>query len=858
MPVIKISTFGGIAPKVPPRYLKISGAQFAFNCPMWNGSLTPIKDLGNSVHTLTKSGVPQTIYRFGQDTISDDRYWFHWPADVDVCRGQVAGDASEWTFFTGDGVPKATYNSLALATGNYPTNSRPLGLPAPSISATATAADFDPASHPAEVILTEAHIEQMNTTNDVLVSITTDTASAYTTADLVNGGNNVTAAHVRSKINALSGVTAVVEDETVKVTTTATGTDAKLFVKFQTGTEFDTDGSFTLDAAGTKLDLDDSGNANTDAYIIIEDGEIGSISSGDVIKVSTEGGEIFSAGSGGTKTATSLVSFINSRDTGNKILATKYGSCVVITPRGEGDGVNGHIQYKRTVSGKTAYKDRVDGSEAASPAYVFVTQDDVDEAHERFIRLKVNSNKNYIYAPDNATVNDLVSLSPYGVAVEIFGQVEPFAVVKTDTVGSNVSIDLRSGLYPEDPIYSVQSGEGYIDEDQTLETRIYTYTWVNKEAGFTIESAPAEASNGVEVRTGQGVNLSGLEPTPGGEYIATNRRIYRSVSGIYLFVKELPASSTSFTDDVKPEDLAEEMPTLNWSAPPSNLAGLTNLPNGMMAGFVGRDVYFCDPYHPHAWPEQYIQTLDYPVVGFGRMDTTLAVLTTGVPYLIQGAHPTTMAVVKSDLQQACVSKRSIVSHGGAVFYAAPDGLMMLSPGGSKIVTEQLFDRTQWQAFFNPESIHAYAHDKQYIAFYDNGTTQGGFIYDMTSGNIITHDIYAEAAFHDLQRDKLFVALADRSVRVWGAGSPKSYIWRSKKFTMPKPLSFGWGQLEAEGYSMIVKFYVDGSIVHTRTVGSRDPFRLPVLVGRDWEIQVEGTHEVFAVSLAHSASELRDG
>ena len=856
MPVLKISSFGGIAPKVPSRYLKETAAQVAFNCPMWNGSLTAIADYGSSVHTLTKSGVPQTIYRFGQDTVADDRYWFHWPADVDVCRGQIAGDASEWTFFTGDGVPKATYNALALATGNYPTNARPLGLPAPSISATATAADFDPASHPAEVILTEAHIAEMNKDNDVLVSITTDTNSEYTTADLVN--TTITATHVRSKINALSGVNAVVEDDTVKVTTTATGVDAKLFVKFQTGTEYNTEGTFTADTANTKLDLDGSGTADTDAYVIIEDGEIGSIGSGDTIEVKTEGGVVFSANSTGTKTATTLTSFINSNDSSNKILATKYGSCVVITPRSEGDGQNGFIQYKRTSSGTEVYKDRVDGSEAASPAYVFVKQSDIDEAQERFIRLTVNNNKNYIYTTATATVSDLLSLSSYGVTVETFGQVSPFAVVKTNTVGSSVSLELRSGLFPNDPIYSVQSGEGYIDEDQTLETRIYTYTWVNKEAGFTFESAPAPASNGVEVRTGQDVNISGLEATPGGEYIATNRRIYRSVSGVYLFVTELPASSSTFTDNVKPEDLAEEIPTLNWSDPPANLAGLTNLPNGMMAGFVGRDVYFCDPYHPHAWPEQYIQTIDYPVVGLGRMDTTLAVLTTGVPYLIQGAHPTTMAVVKSDLQQACVSKRSIVSHGGAVIYAAPDGLMLLSPGGSRIVTEQLFDRDQWQTFFKPESIHAYAHDKQYIAFYDNGTTQGGFIYDMTSGNIITHDIYAEAAFHDLQRDKLFVALADRSVRVWGDGSVKNYTWRSKKFTMPKPLSFGWAQLEAEAYSMVMKLYVDGTLAHTRTVGSRDPFRLPVVVGRDWEIQVEGTHEVFSLALAHSASELRDG
>lgn len=38
-----------------------------------------------------------------------------------------------------------------------------------------------------------------------------------------------------------------------------------------------------------------------------------------------------------------------------------------------------------------------------------------------------------------------------------------------------------------------------------------------------------------------------------------------------------------------------------------------------------------------------------------------------------------MNVVKGDLEQSCVSKRSIVSMGRQVFYASPDGLVLLTP-----------------------------------------------------------------------------------------------------------------------------------------------------------------------------------
>ena len=541
MAVFSIKSFGGIAPITPPRYLQDSQAQTAMNCPVFRGSIQPLSALGSSVATLDKVGTIKSIYRFGQDIVSDSNHWFHWTTDVDVCRSQIAGDTSEWTFFTGDGAPKATYNTLALSGSGYPTASRPLGVAAPSSAPTATANSFS-------------------------------------------------------------------------------GTD---------------------------------------------------------------------------------------------------------------------------------------------------------------------------------------------------------------------------GL---------------------LETRVYALTWVNKESGFEFESAPSAASNSVDVRTGQTVTLSNLPAAPGGDYVVTHRRIYRAVSGTYLFVAEVTAATATYTDSVAPDNLGEPLPSLTWSIPPATLSGLTNLPNGLMAGFTGRDVYFCDPYHPHAWPEQYIQTLDYPIVGLGRMDTTLAVLTKGTPYLIQGTHPENMSVVKADIEQACISKRSIVSLMGGVLYAAPDGLMFLSSGGSRIVTEKLFDFKQWQAFFNPSSIHAYQQDNQYIAFYDNGSQSGGFIFDIRSGQFILHDMYTDAGHHDLLQDKLYLAENDsgNKVKPWGYGSSKEYVWKSKKFTLPQVMGFSCAQLEAEAYPITVKFYFDSVLYHTQTVQNRDPFRLPSKVGRDLEMQIEGSGEVFSVAIANSMTELASG
>jgi len=862
MAVLSIKSFGGIAPSTPPRYLQDNQAQTAINCPVFQGSIQPLSNVGASVATLTKTGTPLSLYRYGQDTVSDNNYWFHWTSDVDVCRSQISNDVAEWTFFTGDGGPKATYNSLALSGSTYPTESRPLGFPAPSTACTASADTFTAATHPAELFLNQTQVEQLTTTYGILISTTTDDANQYTTVSL---SGTITVASVVAAVNAAmsSTVTAAESSGSVSLKSVATGVAAKIFVKFQTGTTPDTDGTFTLEA---EPNLSATGTADTDAYLIIEDSEIGSISATDKLFVSTLAGitptvHIDNVTFDGTATATGLATWLNAA-LGNKVTATAYGSCVVLTPDTAGGGANGSITYGRQVAGAATgvYVTNLiaTGSESAAPARLFVTQTHVDALEGKYVKLSVNGADNIFPINNPSYVSTLRTFAGYGVTVETFGSVEPFAAVSTNSVGTSTTLAIRGGTYPTEAVFSKQQAEGYSDEDDTLETRVYTYTWVNKEAGFEFESAPAASSNSVDIRDGQTVSIAGMKTAPGAAYVATHKRIYRAVSGVFLFIAEIALSDPSFVDDVKPENLGEQLPSLNWAEPPQTLTGLTNLPNGLMAGFVKRDIYFCDPYHPHAWPEQYIQSIDFPVVGLGVMDTTLAVLTTGHPYLIQGSHPDSMTVVKADLDQACVSKRSIVNVMGSVVYASPDGLMMLSTGGSKVITQNLFNYTQWQEFFKPESIHAYKQDNQYIAFYDNGVTQGGFILDMPSGQFILHDIYATAAYQDIQRDKLFVTSADKTVKPWSYGTAKSYTWRSKKFTMPQIMGFSCAQLEAEAYPMTLKVYADTALVHTQSVTSRDPFRLPSKVGRDWEMQIEGSNEVFSLSVANSMSELASG
>lgn len=399
---------------------------------------------------------------------------------------------------------------------------------------------------------------------------------------------------------------------------------------------------------------------------------------------------------------------------------------------------------------------------------------------------------------------------------------------------------------------------GYYD------TRVYTWTWIKKFGNIVAESAPAPPSPPIDVYTGYNVKLTS---EVGSDY--SGRRIYRSVNGLYLFVTESDNAGHDFefVDDKPAEWLSEELPSTNWDVAPKEITGAVNLPNGMTAAFVGRDVYFCVPFRPYAWPIEYIQTVEYPVVGLGVIDTTLVVLTKGTPYFMQGGSPESITAVKSDLQQACVSAQSIVSINGSVFYASRDGLIRLSPSGSSIVTGDIISREVWAEKYVPSSILAFGYNGCYVAF--NRSSGLGFVYDIATGNLTNHDVKATSGFMDIPSDKLFVRVGG-GIKVWeGSKNYMTGVWRSKIFSFAQLMWFSCLKVEASSYnpkgSTIVlkcRVFVDGAPIKLDgassylTITSRFPYRLPVAKGKDWEIELTGiTSPIFNIVLAQSMSEI---
>lgn len=127
--------FKGANRALQPKALPESVGVDCTNAYPARGDLRPW-NLATTVATVPSGRA--SIYRFGRDVEADSTYWFTWTGTVHVVRGFLASDTTERTYYTGDGVPKVTDNTIALASAPYPTAARILGLPKPTVAPTLT------------------------------------------------------------------------------------------------------------------------------------------------------------------------------------------------------------------------------------------------------------------------------------------------------------------------------------------------------------------------------------------------------------------------------------------------------------------------------------------------------------------------------------------------------------------------------------------------------------------------------------------------------------------------------------------------------------------------------------------------
>ncbi|MFG1462118.1 hypothetical protein V5F77_04390 [Xanthobacter sp. DSM 24535] len=386
---------------------------------------------------------------------------------------------------------------------------------------------------------------------------------------------------------------------------------------------------------------------------------------------------------------------------------------------------------------------------------------------------------------------------------------------------------------PADKLVPVASGEATSSD---ITTRLYAYTFVSD---FGEEGEPCPISDEVEWRPGQTVTLNGFVKPPKGRAI-TKQRIYRSQSGTtgtttLNFISEREASDHDFVDDIAVDDFAEAILSQEWQPPPDGMAGLISLPNGMMVGFVGKDLYFCEPWYPHAWPEKYVLTLDYPIVGLGAFGTSIAVMTTGNPYIVSGTAPENMASEKTELNLPCINARGIVDLGYAVAYPTQDGLASVSSAGASVVSSALLARNDWLKF-NPQTFVAGQISGRYFASYeyvDNGTPRrGSFLFDLSGSTpfLLRWAATADAVHYDVPTSTLY-ALDDVDVNELDAvGQQRDVMtWRSKQFVLP-PLQESFSCIKVDTVSVKTRAQMRAEAADRQATIDRNAAKMPFPLG----------------------------
>lgn len=462
---------------------------------------------------------------------------------------------------------------------------------------------------------------------------------------------------------------------------------------------------------------------------------------------------------------------------------------------------------------------------------------------------------------------------------------------------------------------------GTVDED-LAEDVLYAYTWVT---ALGEESGPSPVSGLFKFSDGVTLTLSDLPTlsTVSGRPVA-KKRIYRSqtsVSGVtdLYFIAEILATAATFADVHGVNPIAEAISTKDFDPPPDTMRGLVPISGGMMAAFTGKELLISEPYQPHSWPGKYALTCAVPIVGLCAIGTSIAVMTAGAPYIVQGISPDAMTQTKVDSPYPCVAKRSIVDMGYAAIYASPVGLVALTETGASVVTTAIWTTEEWTAL-NPASIDAGRFGEAYVfSFQEVGSTTRRVAVLNLNGDtptLVHVEMPAVGFWNNPETNAIyFLDQAGTTVMQFDGGLPIDYTWKSKPYRYPSPISFAAVKLETPDSS--VPLYYDAlSIIGqtTYTVGLRnatvldededtvtleideelitgsddetltidvnagsDPYvlnviadgvvrrsidnragtiqRLPPGKHREWQIEITGTAEVIGVTLAQSVQEL---
>ncbi|MCA8017730.1 hypothetical protein [Burkholderia metallica] len=416
----------------------------------------------------------------------------------------------------------------------------------------------------------------------------------------------------------------------------------------------------------------------------------------------------------------------------------------------------------------------------------------------------------------------------------------------------------------------------------TTSSRVYLYTYLDS---FGQEGAPSLPSNELlDMHEGAAAQVDIPAPPTGWDIAGI--RLYRLAEGFndgmkpaaatptaWLVVADLPAAAQSYVDSAPTDQLGEALVSMQYSPPPYGLENITQLPDGVLAGSVGRQVWFCEPYQPQAWPMDYMLALDDGVRALKWQEGVLYALTDGHPYAIAeecADGSCCRKVFRFPKAAPIVSRKSAAQVPGGVAYASLSGLVSLSGQRMSNVTAPWWALDDWQALL-PHTMIGATVEGQYIGV----TCNRAFLFDLRDGidndGIPDNDLMpltiTPNALHTGRDGKLYLAFGN-VIHEWDAGAEfMPYRWRSKTTAAPGQMNFAAAKVTLSNYpaprlapfGVQFRFLTDGRAVFDRPLKHSKPFRLPPNQRKlDFAVEVCGVETVREIKFATSMRELAGG
>jgi hypothetical protein len=499
-----------------------------------------------------------------------------------------------------------------------------------------------------------------------------------------------------------------------------------------------------------------------------------------------------------------------------------------------------------------------------------------------------------------------------------------------DDTGSNGIVSLNTfSNGPEPVVNNLTTGYadlqvwGDLTSSAVQEARSYVYTYITE---YGEESPPSPAT----VVTGWSNGTWTIDLfTPPPDQMGVTRnlvsiRLYRSVtatagSTTYFQVTpvggDLPITTAVYSDIITDDVIVSnnQLQSQLWTPPPEDLQGIIAMPNGMAVGWRANEMWFCEPYRPHAWPSSYTLTTEYPIVGLGVSGNSVVACTSGSPYIATGTSPGSMTATKTQISEPCHSRGSIWGNTDGVYYASPNGLILVTQSGSVTNTSELWiTREKWQQQTPQKNVRCVPLVSSYFALGcvrngDASAAQEGFTIELNAADAQSFSIWPQPGGHRLGFAQLngpngfdvvnlridpwssvCLVMQNHAVYYYDFSDPapvmQTYKWRSKLFQQKSKKNFAamriwfdvppgtpaqnavrntaahtdpsWSALAAGQYG-IVRVYAGGVLVTAREIWKTQEL-LRIECGfkhETWQFEFEARVPISNIQIATSVKAL---